>query len=86
MSSCGSDCIRRVQGGMVNNEDEVVQKIRKMGHEGVPETLEVRTATHFFDKYVSRIDLPGNMLEVKSVVLDPLPNQVFAKLDVSRSL
>ncbi len=70
----------------MNNEDGVVQKIRKTGHEGVPETSEVHTAMHFFGEYVSRIDLPRNMLDVKSVVLDPLPNQVFAKLDVSRSL
>ncbi len=70
----------------MNNEDGVVQKIRKTGHEGVPETLEVRAVAHFFGEYISRIDLPRNMLNVKSVILDPLPNQVFAKLDVLRSL
>ncbi len=67
---------------MVKNEDGVVQKIRKTGHEGVPETSEVRAVAHFLGEYVSGIDLPGNMLNVKSVVLDPLLNQVFAKLDV----
>ncbi len=70
----------------MNNKDGVMQKIRKTGHEGVPEMLEVRTVAHFLGEYVSRIDLPGNMLNVKSVVLDPLPNQFFAKLDVPRSL
>ncbi len=39
----------------------------------------------FSGEDVSRIDLPGNVLNLKSVVL-PLTNQVFAKLDVSRCL
>jgi hypothetical protein len=47
---------------------------------------EVRTIAHFFGEYFSRIDLPRNVLNVKSVALDPLPNQVFAKLNVLRSL
>ncbi len=55
----------------MNNEDGFVHKIRKTGHErGVPETSEVRIMVHFFGEYVSRIDLPGNMLDMKSVVLD----------------
>ncbi len=70
----------------MNDEDGVMNKIRKTGHEGVPETSEVRTIVHFSGEYVSRIGLPGNLLDVKSVVLDPLPNQVFAKLYVPRSL
>ncbi len=70
----------------MSNEDRVVHKIRKTGHEGVPATSKVRTVVHFFGEYVSRIDLPGNMLNVMSVVLDPLPDIVFAKLNVPRSL
>ncbi len=70
----------------MNDEDGAMQKIRKTGHEGVPEMPEVCTVTHFFGEYVSRIDLPGNMLNVKSVVLDPLLNRVFVKLDVPCSL
>ncbi len=31
---------------------------------------------------VGRIELPGNMLDVESVVLDPLANWVFAKFNV----
>jgi hypothetical protein len=46
----------------------------------------VRTIAHFFGEYVSRIDLLGNVLNVMSVVLDPLPNGVFVKLNVPRSL
>ena len=70
----------------MNNKDGVVQKIRKTGHEGVPEMSEVHTIAHFFGEYLSGIDLPGNMLNVKSVVLDPLLNRVFVKLDVPCSL
>ncbi len=33
-------------------------------------------------KDVGRIELPGNMLDVESVVLDPLANWVFAKFNV----
>ena len=51
----------------MNDEDGVMNKIRKTGHEGVPETSEVHTAMHFFGEYVSRIDLPGNVLDVKSL-------------------
>ncbi len=86
MSSYWSDHSQRAQGGVVNNEDGVVHKIRMTGHEGVPETLKVCTIAHFFGEYVSRIDLPRNMLDVMSVVLNPLPNQVFAKLNVPCSL
>jgi hypothetical protein len=85
-SSCRSDRSWRAPGGVVNDEDGVVHKIRKTGHEWIPEMLEVSTVAHFFGEYVSRIDLPGNVLDMKSVVLDPLPNRVFAKLDVPRSL
>jgi hypothetical protein len=38
---------------------------------------------HFLSEDVGRIELPGHMLDVESVVLDPLANGVFAKFNVA---
>jgi hypothetical protein len=70
----------------MNGEDGVVQKVREMGHERVPETAEVHAIVHFLGENVSRIDFSGNMLDLKSLVLHPFVNGVFAKLNMLGSL
>jgi hypothetical protein len=58
----------------MNSKNQVVQKFRETGHERVPESPEVCTIAHFLSEDVSRPELPGHMLDVESVVLDPLAN------------
>ncbi len=58
----------------MNVKNRVVQKFRDTGHERVPESPEVCAIAHFFSEDVGRIELPGHMLDVESVVLDPLVN------------
>ena len=74
MSGRGSDCIRRALGGVMNCKNRVVQKIREAGHEGVLELPEMCFISHFHSKDGSGIERPGHMLDVESVVLDPLAN------------
>jgi hypothetical protein len=59
---------------MMNGKNQVIQKFREMGHERVPELPEVCPIVHFLSDNVGRIELPGHMLDVESVVLDPLTN------------
>jgi hypothetical protein len=42
----------------MKSENRVVQKLREMGHERVPESPEVCSIVHFSSKEVSRIELP----------------------------
>jgi hypothetical protein len=74
MSGHGSNRIGRALGGMMNWENQAVQKFREMRHERVPESLEVCAIGHFLSEFVGRIELPGHMLDVENVVLDPLVN------------
>ncbi len=75
MSGHGSNRFRRaLLGGVTNGKNQVIHKIREAGHERVPESPEMCTIVHFLSKDVSGIELPGHMLDVGSVVLDPLAN------------
>jgi hypothetical protein len=47
MSGRGSNHSWGARGGVVNNKDGGVLKIRKTGHEGVPEMVEVHAVAHF---------------------------------------
>ncbi len=38
-----------------------------MGHERVPETMEVSAIAHFLSEYVGRIDFLGHMLDLESL-------------------
>ncbi len=58
----------------MNNKNQVIQKFRETGHERVPESPEVCPIVHFLSDNVGRIELPGYMLDVESVVLDSLTN------------
>ncbi len=58
----------------MNGKNRVIQKFRETGHERVPELPEVCAIVHFLSEDVGRIELPGHMLDIESVVLDPLVN------------
>jgi hypothetical protein len=58
----------------MNCKNRVVQKIREAGHERVLELPEMCSIAHFLCKDGSWIKLFGHMLDVESVVLDPLAN------------
>jgi hypothetical protein len=58
----------------MNGENQAVQKFRVTGHERVPESPEVCAIAHCLSEDVGRIELSGHMLDVESVVLDPLAN------------
>ncbi len=58
----------------MNGKNQVVQKFREKGHERVPKPPEVCAITHFLSEDVGRIELPGHMLVVESVVLDAFVN------------
>jgi hypothetical protein len=58
----------------MNGKNQVIQKFREMGHERIPELPEVCAIAHFLSEDVGRIELPGHMLDVERVVLDPLTN------------
>jgi hypothetical protein len=70
----------------MNGKGGVVQKVRETGHERVPEMAEVHAIRHFLGENVSGIDFLGIMLHLKSLVLHPFANRVFAKLNVSSCL
>jgi hypothetical protein len=70
----------------MSGKDGFVQKVRETGHERVPEMVQVCAKMHFLGENVSRINFPRNMLNLKSLVLHPFVNRVFAKLNVSGSL
>ncbi len=74
LSGRGSNHIRRVLRSMMNGKNQVVQKFRETGHERVLELPEVCAIAHFLSEEVGRNELPGHMLDVESVVLDPLTN------------
>jgi hypothetical protein len=44
--------------------------MRKTGHEGVPKVAKMHAIVHLFGEIISRIDLPGDMLDVKCLVFD----------------
>ncbi len=58
----------------MNGKNQVVQKIRETGHERVPELPEVCAIAHFLSEDVGRIELLGHMLDIESLVLEPLAN------------
>ncbi len=58
----------------MNGENQVVQKFRETGHERVLESPKMCAIMHFLSEDVGRIELPRHMLDVESVVLDPLAN------------
>ncbi len=57
-----------------------IQKCGEKGHEGFPEMGEVRAIAHFLSEDVSEINLPRDVLDMKSLILNPFPNQISQSL------
>jgi hypothetical protein len=65
---------------------ELLTKSKRFGHKGVMKASEVRAIVHLFCEDVGGIHFARDMVNLKSLVLDPFANQILAKLDVLSSL
>ncbi len=69
----------------MNGKDGVPDEIQKTGHKGVVQATEMRAITHLLGEDIHRIDFPGDMFNVNSLILHPLANGVLTKFDVAGS-
>ncbi len=80
LSSSRENPTKRVQMGVMDCQQWQIDEVQQSWHKQIPKTTEMCAIPNIFSKYVSRIDLARDVLNIDGFISHPFPNRIFPEL------